>query len=276
MRKFIKFLLPLAIFVLILSGCGSSDDEESNENTDDEADTSEVEEENDDDELAKQKEKDEKEKQEKREKEEKEAQQQEEDKDSKFNKSTVDDITKNDGSKASKEDKDFNELEATDDDLEIVQEDDETKDEDLKLKEIYGTASVGNDGFEYDQENGYHVVRLQAGLSNYSGSQGFKDKWVAFALPDGVSVPDVDEVPSGVVIVSLPDGHTGVAVKIPNLDGIDSETVFIDLPLIGEPDDNDPNENLYLYNADGNKHSSQLIGEINSTRSIDFTELEDK
>lgn len=111
----------------------------------------------------------------------------------------------------------------------------------------------------------------EAGLTNFDSSQDLDEKWIAFAIPDGVSVPDVDDIPRGVVVVSLPDGHTGVAVKVPNLKGLSDENVYMELPLIGEPDDNDPNENLYLYNVDGNEGSAELIGEIKSTRDIDFS-----
>jgi len=281
MQRFMKQSFVLIFFLLILTACGDTDTEKEDANLS-ENEEENIEETDDDDSTDQEAEEREKEKEEKRkEKEEEERKKQEEaerendddDDDQKdsggFGKFTGEEST-------SKDQEDYDALEATDDDLEIVQDDDVTKDEDLILKEIYGTATESNDGFEYDEENGYHILHLQTGLTNYTNSNVFKEKWIAFALPNGVSVPDVDEVPSGVVIVTLPDGHEGVAVKIPNIDGIDSETLFIDLPLIGEPDDNDPNNNLYLYNADGNEHSSQLIGEINSQREIDFTQLEEK
>ncbi len=279
MQRFMKQSFVFIFFLLILTACGDKDAEEEDVNL------SENEEENieeSDDEDSADQEAEEREKEEKRkEKEEEERKKREEaereDDDSDDDHKDSGDFGKFTGDEStSKEQEDHEALEATDDDLEIVQDDDVTKDEDLNLKEIHGTASESKDGFEYDKEHGYHILHLQVGLTNYTSSNVFKEKWIAFALPNGVSVPDVDEVPSGIVIVTLPDGHEGVAVKIPTIDGIDSETLFLELPLIGEPDDNDPNNNLYLYNADGNEHSSQLIGEINSQRDIDFTQLEEK
>ena len=168
---------------------------------------------------------------------------------------------------------DLSALEELETDLESEDDEDETADEDLNLGEIYGAANQrgDEDGIWYDSEKGYFILDLQAGLTNFDSSQDLDEKWIAFAIPDGVSVPDVDDIPRGVVVVSLPDGHTGVAVKVPNLKGLSDENVYMELPLIGEPDDNDPNENLYLYNVDGNEESAELIGEIKSTRNIDFS-----
>lgn len=272
MQRFMKQSFVFIFFLLILTACGDKDAEEEETNLA-ENDEESIEETDDDDSADKEAEEREKEKEERKKREEAERENDDNDDDHKdtegFGKFTGDEST-------SKDQEDYDVLEATDDDLEIVQDDDVTKDEDLNLGDILGTARESNDGFEYDDDNGYHILHLQAGLSSYSSSNVFKEKWIAFALPNGVSVPNVDEVPSGVVIVTLPDGHEGVAVKIPNIDGINSETIFLELPLIGEPDDNDPNNNLYLYNADGNEHSSQLIGEISSQRDIDFTQLEEK
>ena len=167
----------------------------------------------------------------------------------------------------------LNALKELETDLETEEDEDSTADADLDLGEILGTANQLDDeaGIWYDAEEGYFILDLQAGLSNYTNTQDLNEKWVAFAIPDGVSIPDVDDIPSGVVVVALPDGHTGVAVKVPNLKGISSENVYMELPLIGEPDDNDPNDNLYLYNVDGNEESAELVGEIKSTRDIDFS-----
>src|SRR5699024_814151 len=101
-------------------------------------------------------------------------------------------------------------------------------------------------------------------------------KWVAFALPDGVTVPNVEDVPSGMVMVTLPDDHMGVAFKVPNVKGMSEQSYTVELPLVGEPDDNDPNENLYLYNVDVNQERAELIGEIRSTRKIDFSKMKEK
>lgn len=283
MQRFMKQSFVLIFFLLILTACGDTNTEEEDANLS-ENEEENIEDTDDDDSADQEAEEREKEKEEKRKEKEEEERKKQEEAERENDDNDDDDDQKDSGGfgkftgeeSTSKDQEDYDALEATDDDLEIVQDDDVTKDEDLILKEIYGTATESNDGFEYDEENGYHILHLQTGLTNYTNSNVFKEKWIAFALPNGVSVPDVDEVPSGVVIVTLPDGHEGVAVKIPNIDGIDSETLFIELPLIGEPDDNDPNNNLYLYNADGNEHSSQLIGEINSQRDIDFTKLEEK
>lgn len=159
-------------------------------------------------------------------------------------------------------------------DNESLQDEEETLDEELDLKEIHGTA-YQKDDMEYDSDKGYYVLDMLAGLANFTNTQDVENKWVAFAIPDGVSVPDVDDVPSGFVLVTLPDGHTGIALKVPNLKGIKDQTFSLEMPLIGEPDDNDPNENFYLYNVDGNEEHAELIGEIQSTREIDFSVMND-
>src|SRR5690625_5042142 len=60
-----------------------------------------------------------------------------------------------------------------------------TDDEDLNLKDIHGTA---NGDIEYDITSGNYVLGLQAGLSNYAGNQDIENKWVGFAIPNGVRV----------------------------------------------------------------------------------------
>lgn len=263
MKKVLTYFMVLCGLLIILVGCGDKDAEEDQDQT--ESDTDVTEKENDDEEVEEDKDKEKDEEKEKR--------KEDEDRDNKFQNSTEDDIAKNSGNNP----EDLTALEAMEEVDEIenkVQDQDMTKDEDLKLREIYGSANAIED-IEYDKVKGYYMLDLQVGLSNYASSQSFSDKWIAFALPDGVSVPDVEEIPSGVVIVTLPDGHKGVAVKIPNIHEISSEHLYLDLPLIGTPDDNDPNENLYLYNVDGNAHTAELIGEINSTRDIDFSVMKD-
>lgn len=174
------------------------------------------------------------------------------------------------------EDKDHVAMEESETDFDKAQNQKATPDEDLKLKDILGTADAKKNELVYKEDKKYHILELTAGLSNYN-SQIIKNKWVAFAIPKGVSVPDVEEVPSGMVVVSLPDGHTGIAVKIPNLDGISDEKVKLEIPLIGEPDDNDPNKNLYLFNVkDGEKKKAELVGEISSKREIDFSVMKEK
>ncbi|HLR15846.1 MAG TPA: hypothetical protein VK144_08460 [Bacillota bacterium] len=265
MKKVTTYFMVLCGLLIILGGCGDKDAEEEQEQT--EADTNISEEENDEEEV------EDENKDEERDEDKENREEEDEERESQFEDATEDDIAKNNGNNP----EDLTELTAMEEVDEIedkVQDQDMTKDEDLKLREIYGAANASED-IEYDKVKGYYVLELQAGLSNYTSSQSFSEKWVAFALPDGVSVPDVDEIPSGVVVVTLPDGHKGVAVKIPNIHEISSEYVYIDLPLIGTPDDNDPNENLYLYNVDGNAHTAELIGEINATREIDFSVMKD-
>lgn len=176
---------------------------------------------------------------------------------------------------SNEEDEEPEELTGIETDNDHSQDKEKTADEDLKLGEIHGTAYSSED-IEYDDDKGYYVLNLLVGLLNYESSQDLDEKWVAFALPDGVTVPDVEEVPSGMVVVTLPDDHTGVALKIPNIKGIGGESYKLELPLQGEPDDNDPNENLYLYNVDGNKGHAELIGEIKSNREIDFSKMKEK
>lgn len=152
------------------------------------------------------------------------------------------------------------------------EEDNGNDDEDLNLKEIHGTA---NGDIAYDFNKGYYVLHLQAGLSNYTNTQDVNKKWVAFALPNGVAIPDVGDVPSGILPVQLNDGGTGVAVKVPDVKGIGNQTIFLDIPLQGVPEDNDPNNNLYLLNVDGNAGTYEEIGQIKSQRDIDFSVMDD-
>src|SRR5699024_7334248 len=102
------------------------------------------------------------------------------------------------------------EEEVTEDEQEVEEEaSEEQADEDLDLDKIHGSA---NGKITFDFNKGYYVLDLQAGLSNFSGNQVLTQKWVAFALPDGVFVPNVEEVPGGVVPVKLYDGSNGLAV----------------------------------------------------------------
>src|SRR5690625_1214835 len=109
--------------------------------------------------------------------------------------------------------------EETDEDVDIEEDEEEispfaTEDEDLNLGEIYGTA---NGDIEYDIASGNYVLGLQAGLSNYTNTQDIENKWVGFAIPNGVDV--VGELPSGVVPIFI-SGKSGLAVKVPNIRGI--------------------------------------------------------
>src|SRR5699024_10415031 len=149
--------------------------------------------------------------------------------------------------------------------------DQDQADEDLDLDNIYGAA---NGDITYDFNKGYYVLDLQAGLSNMSRSQVLQDKWVAFALPDGISLANAD-IPSGVVPVYI-KGKNGLAVKIPDVGEFpDSKYVYPKIPLIGEMDDNDPVENLYLLNVDVAAQKFENLGQIKSQRKIDFSVMEE-
>lgn len=151
--------------------------------------------------------------------------------------------------------------------------DEETNDDDLNLDNIYGTASGK---IQYDWNKGYFVLKLQAGLGNFS-SKPIKQKWVAFALPDGVYVPDVADVPAGIVPVKLYDGHNGIAVKVPDVKGHEHQFVYLDIPLVGEIDKdyNSPNKNLYLFNIDIKNGTAEDLGQIGAQREIDFSVMND-
>src|SRR5699024_5290441 len=144
-----------------------------------------------------------------------------------------------------------------------------TDDEDLNLKDIHGTA---NGDIEYDITSGNYVLGLQAGLSNYAGNQDIENKWVGFAIPNGVNV--VGELPSGVVRIQIA-GKNGLAVKVPNIRGIGGENVYHDIHLTGEVDDNSPVLNMYLLNVDTEAEQYEEIGEISSQRGIDFSVMEE-
>src|SRR5690625_786855 len=143
-----------------------------------------------------------------------------------------------------------------------------TEDEDLILGDILGTA---NGDIEFDITSGNYVLDLQAGLTNVTNGQDIEDKWVGFAIPNGVDV--VGELPSGVVPIFIA-GKSGLAVKVPNIQGIGSENVYHDIQLTGEVDDNDPVLNLYLLNVDTEAGQYEEIGEISSQRGIDFSVME--
>src|SRR5699024_3761729 len=80
-----------------------------------------------------------------------------------------------------------------------------TADEDLNLGDIWGTA---NGDITFDIASGNYILELQAGLSNYTNSQDIVNKWVGFAIPNGVRV--VGELPSGVVQIFIA-GKSGLA-----------------------------------------------------------------
>src|SRR5699024_6650433 len=133
-----------------------------------------------------------------------------------------------------------------------------TADEDLNLNEVYGSASGE---ITYDIEKGYYTLDLRAGFSNYTSSQDIKGKWVTFTLPDGVNV--ADDLPNGVTSVYIA-GKTGIAVKVPDIEGIGSETVQKQIPLTGEDTDNDPVYNLYMVDVDVDAGQYEEIGQVNA------------
>lgn len=143
-----------------------------------------------------------------------------------------------------------------------------TEDEDLILGDILGTA---NGDIEFDITSGNYVLGLQAGLTNVTNGQDIEDKWVGFAIPNGVDV--VGDLPSGVVPI-FTAGKSGLAVKVPNIQGIGGENVYHDIQLTGEVDDNDPVLDLYLFNVDTEANQYEEIGEISGQRGIDFSVME--
>lgn len=149
----------------------------------------------------------------------------------------------------------------------------ENNDDDLNLDNIYGTA-MGK--IHYDWNKGYFILKLRAGLGNYS-SKPIKQKWVAFALPDGIYVPDVADVPIGIVPVNLYDGHNGIAVKIPDVKGYEHQFINLDIPLAGKISENynSPNKNLYLFNVDTKNGIAEDLGQIGDQRDIDFSVMND-
>src|SRR5690625_3694225 len=172
-----------------------------------------------------------------------------------------------DAEKAAETEEEQVEEEEDAEDIELLQADDE-----LDLDNIYGTAR-GN--IEYNVNKGYYVLDLQAGFSNHSGSQVIQDKWIGFALPNGISLANTDDIPSGVAQVTI-KGKSGLAIKIPDVKEFpDDKKVFLDIPLVGEENDNDPIENLYILDVDVDNRSFNNLGQINSQRNIDFSVMEE-
>lgn len=161
-----------------------------------------------------------------------------------------------------------------DDEVGEGEDEEEQLDEDLDLTKIYGaiTQPYGT-SIQYDFNKGYYVLELQAGLNNMSDNQVLTNKWVAFALPDGVELAYTD-VPAGVVQLPVNEKN-GLAIKVPDVqESPDSKYVYLDIPLIGEPNDNDPVENLYLYNVNVDERTYEDLGQIKSQRNIDFSPME--
>ncbi|MFD1852032.1 LPXTG cell wall anchor domain-containing protein [Oceanobacillus bengalensis] len=169
------------------------------------------------------------------------------------------------------------EEEIVDEELEIIDEENTEQqqlDEELDLTNIYGAINQrSGTSLQYDFNKGYYTLELQAGLNNMSGSQVLNQKWIAFALPNGVYLADED-VPAGVVQLPV-NGKNGIAIKIPDVKEFpDSKYVYPTIPLVGEPDDNDPVLNLYLYNVNVDELTYEDLGQIEGQRDIDFSIME--
>lgn len=165
------------------------------------------------------------------------------------------------------EEADSNEEKETDEEEEVSTF--ATEDEDLNLSDVFGNASGD---IEYDVKKGHYVLNLRAGFTTYKGGQDIENKWVAFALPNGVDI--AGDLPTGVVRVFIA-GKTGLAVKIPNIQGIGSESVSKEIPLTGEVDDNNPVYNTYMLNVDTEANEFEEIGELRGQREIDFSVMEE-
>ena len=161
--------------------------------------------------------------------------------------------------------------------------DDGEEDEDVEIDPsiIHGSANANNEspgghGITYDFEKGYYVLDMQAGLGHRAFTdkeQDINNKWVAFALPNGIEV--ADELPSGVVSVPVA-GHDGIAVKIPNIPAgkVTGEYVYPKIPLKGEVTNNDPVLNLYIYDVDIDSMQYENLGQVHGQRDISFSVME--
>ncbi|MCT1577150.1 LPXTG cell wall anchor domain-containing protein [Oceanobacillus kimchii] len=142
--------------------------------------------------------------------------------------------------------------------------------EELNLNDVHGSA---NGDITFDINKGHYVLDLQAGITNFHTNQEINDKWVAFTLPDGVSVPN-GELPNGVMGVFIA-GKTGLAVKMPDIGPSSSEHVYLDIPLTGVDNDNDPHYNTYLLDIDVEANNYTEIGQLQGQRDIDFSVMEE-
>src|SRR5699024_6655312 len=70
-------------------------------------------------------------------------------------------------------------------------------------------------------------------------------------------------------------GKSGLAIKMPDVSSYSRESLFLDIPLMGVEDDNDPHINLYLLNVDVNAESYEEVGQLGSQRDIDFSVMEE-
>ncbi|MFS0749760.1 LPXTG cell wall anchor domain-containing protein [Oceanobacillus sp. 1P07AA] len=156
------------------------------------------------------------------------------------------------------------------DDSEETEEIVETQEEELNLNDVFGSA---NGDITYDINKGRYVLDLQASITNYHTNQEINNKWLAFTLPDGVSVPN-GELPNGVVGIFIA-GKTGLAVKMPDIGPSSSERVYLDIPLTGVDNDNDPHYNTYLLDIDVEANNYTEIGQLNGQRDIDFSVMEE-
>lgn len=169
-----------------------------------------------------------------------------------------------DETEASTEEESDEEVDTSEEELETAA----TADEDIKLQDVIGTASGD---ITYDIAKGAYVLDLRAGFSSSTSQHDIDEKWVAFALPNGVDV--ASDLPSGTVRIFL-NGKTGIAVKVPNIKGIGMESVNKEILLTGEPDDNDPIVNLSMLNVDTEANQFDEIGEVRGQREIDFSTMQ--
>src|SRR5699024_5411843 len=140
------------------------------------------------------------------------------------------------------------------------------------IETVYATASGD---IEYDVSKGHYVLDLREAFSYSQNVDDIEinDKWVAFALPTGVSV--ADELPSGMIQIGIA-GKTGLAVKVPNISG-SSPGEFVDkeVALTGAVEDNDPYENLRMLEVDTESNTYEDLGEVQGQRNIDFSDMEE-
>lgn len=147
----------------------------------------------------------------------------------------------------------------------------EEADEEFDLQFVFGRAEGT---ITYDFNKGYYVLDLRAGINNFFSGQQFNDKWIAFALPDGVFVPDVDDVPTGVAPVQIANKN-GIAVKVPDVAENSSSSRELTIPLSGFDQDNDPHFGIYLLNVDVEQRTYEVLGQLRGTSEIDFSVMEE-
>lgn len=146
---------------------------------------------------------------------------------------------------------------------------DEENSEDVNLQGM--TGNVTGD-VTYDVQKGYYVLDVDASLEKQSHTEDVDEKWLAFALPEGVDVV-VEDMPEGIVFVGLPNGHTGLAMKVPN-QGNNHRSMTYHIPLVGEGSASHPHEAIYLMDIDVKAYTYENLGQLNGQREIDFSVME--